>query len=185
MRSTTSSGLPARCGRGPLPGSRRAARAHRAGREPDAVRRRYGDRRACEGRARDARRRAPYARDAAPSRTRSTKVREATSRWRCPDLMSRIGASHRSTSRLRAGAVESHGVSFAVAKQRVGRELASTARDSSSWSGSPFDGHLRAFAVRPRKDGVCRAENPTCVSRAVPPRSDRAAAPGPHPERAG
>ncbi len=31
-----------------------------------------------------------------------------------------------------------------------------------------FDGHLRAFAVRPRKDGVCRASNPTCVPAGVP-----------------
>jgi len=31
-----------------------------------------------------------------------------------------------------------------------------------------FRGHVRAFAVRPRKDGVRRAPNPTCVSAGVP-----------------
>jgi putative transposase len=33
---------------------------------------------------------------------------------------------------------------------------------------TPFRGHVRAFAVRPRKDGVRRAPNPTCVSAGVP-----------------
>jgi hypothetical protein len=33
---------------------------------------------------------------------------------------------------------------------------------------TPFRGHVRAFAVRSRKDGVRRAPNPTCVSAGVP-----------------
>ena len=31
-----------------------------------------------------------------------------------------------------------------------------------------FRGHVRAFAVRPRKDGVRRAPNPTCLPAGVP-----------------
>jgi transposase-like protein len=33
---------------------------------------------------------------------------------------------------------------------------------------TPFRGRVRAFAVRPRKDGVRRAPNPTCVPAGVP-----------------
>jgi hypothetical protein len=33
---------------------------------------------------------------------------------------------------------------------------------------TPFRGQVRAFAVRPRKDGVRRAPNPTCVPSGVP-----------------
>jgi len=32
----------------------------------------------------------------------------------------------------------------------------------------PSRGHVRALAVRPRKDGVRRAPNPTCVPAGVP-----------------
>jgi transposase len=38
--------------------------------------------------------------------------------------------------------------------------------DAVEWT--PFRGHVRAFAVRPRKDGVRRAPNPTCVPAGVP-----------------
>lgn len=36
-----------------------------------------------------------------------------------------------------------------------------------------LDGHLKACASKPRKDGVSHAENQTCLPRGVPPRGRR------------
>ena len=48
-----------------------------------------------------------------------------------------------------------------------------------------FGGHLRACGVRPRKDGVCSAENPSRLSAGVPSRGGRAVARRPLSARVG
>jgi mutator family transposase len=65
-----------------------------------------------------------------------------------------------------------HVISFLSLPEQLRRAVYTT--DAAlEWTAS--SGHLMACAVRPRKDGVCCAENPTRVPGAVPSRGGRAA----------
>jgi transposase len=46
--------------------------------------------------------------------------------------------------------------------------LARKTAEGKTMEWTPFRGHVSAFAVRPRKDGVRRAQDPTCVSGGLP-----------------